>query len=297
MQDVDAGSGATALAEAQHTIARLETENAELRSRLADERRAEELGEALRMAGVAGTLATPMSHLELVGMIVDTAEQVIGARSASLALVDEETQELVFAVALGRGSDEMKNRRMPLGQGVAGLVALMGQPMALSDASHDARESADISAHAGFAPDSLLCVPLAVNDQVIGVIELLDKKEASAFTSHDMQLLALFASLAAVAIQQSRTQGSLRALVGDVLASFGASEDDRAVQVAAWARGFAEGIEAHSAYRQAIELAELITEIGRGGERELRLCQSLLQSMAEYTRSRPQTGLALGIGR
>lgn len=105
-----------------------------LKRRLADERFAEDLRDALTLAGAAGTIAAPVAHARLLEMIVETAAHVIPSRAASLFLVDEKTEELIFEVALGSKADEVRKFRIPLGHGIAGLVAVSGQRMAVSDA-------------------------------------------------------------------------------------------------------------------------------------------------------------------
>src|SRR5207245_1557500 len=117
--------------------------------------------------------------------------------------INEETHELIFEVALGQKAQEVKKFAIPLGHGIAGLVAVSGQPMAISDAQRDPRQASDIARSVGYVPQSILCVPLFYNDQIIGVLELLDKADASSFTAADMETLGLFANQAAVAIEQS----------------------------------------------------------------------------------------------
>src|SRR5919112_4866456 len=207
-----------ALARAQEEISRLER-------RLSDERFAQELKETLTLAAAAGQISAPVTHSRLLEMIVETAASVIPSRAASLFLIDEETEELIFEVALGSRAEEVRKFRVPLGHGIAGLVAVSGQPMAISDAASDPRQAADIAESVGYVPQSILCVPLFYNEQVIGVLELLDKEEASSFSATDMEHLALFADQAAVAIGQSRTNRNLAALLGEVLASLGATDD------------------------------------------------------------------------
>jgi len=63
-------------------------------------------------------IAEPMSHSRLLEMIVETAAQVISAEAASLFLIDQESQELIFEVALGQKADEVKHFRVPLGHGI-----------------------------------------------------------------------------------------------------------------------------------------------------------------------------------
>jgi GAF domain-containing protein len=275
------------LAQARATIAQQAGEIERLRRRLADERLAEELREALTLAVTAGTLASPVSHARLLEMIVETAAHVISARAAALFLIDNETQELIFEVALGQKAHEVKKFRVPLGHGIAGLVAVSGQPIAIADARSDPRQAADIAQAVGYQPQSILCVPLFYNDQVIGVLELLDKEGLPSFSAGDMASLGLFANQAAVAIEQSRTHRNLAALVGEVMESLAEARGEQRHGLQQRAHTFALSIEEDADYRQALELAQLVREIVWQGEHELQACRTILRGFTEYLRSRP----------
>jgi transcriptional regulator with GAF, ATPase, and Fis domain len=282
-------------AEAQATIARQAEEIAHLRRRVADERTAEDVREALILAATAGTIASPVTHSRLLEMIVETAAQVISARAASLFLIDEETQELVFEVALGQKAEEVKKFRVPIGHGIAGLVAMSGQPMSISDAKSDPRQAADIAKKVDYVPESILCVPLFYNDQIIGVLELLDKDGAPSFSTTDMESLGLFANQAAVAIEQSRTHRNLASLIGEVLGSLGSTFEQQSPGLQQRAHTFASHIEEHDvAYLHVRELAQLVREIASHGEREVAFCRTFLQGYAEYLRIRRNPLTELG---
>jgi len=291
-----AGETALTLEQARETISRQATEIERLRARLTGERYAEELREALVLAATAGTVASPVTHSRLLEMIVEAAAHVISAQAASLFLINEETQELTFEVALGQKAEEVKKFSVPLGHGIAGLVAVSGQPMAVSDAQHDPRHASDIAQSVGYVPQSILCVPLLYNDQVIGVLELLDKTSAPSFSAADMEILGLFANQAAVAIEQSRTHRNLASLIGEVLQSLGGLSEHQREQLGLGMRNFATEIEDDRAYRQALELARLVQEIVWQGEQEAVLCRSVLESFANYLRSRPEAMQLGGIG-
>jgi GAF domain-containing protein len=278
--------GGDKFARLQETIAQQQEEIERLKRRLADERFTEELQEALTLAATAGTIASPVTYSRLLEMIVETAAHVISARAAALFLIDEEAQELVFEVALGSKAEEVKKFRVPLGHGIAGLVAVSGQPMAISDADRDPRQAADIARDVGYTPQSILCVPLFYHDQIIGVLELLDKEGAPSFNAADMEDLGLFANQAAVAIEQSRTNRNLAAFLGEVLQSLGRATDGRGERLQERARDFANRIEGDVAFRQAFDLARLVQEIANQGENELMGCQAILRGFAEYLRSR-----------
>jgi GAF domain-containing protein len=270
-------------------LRRAQEEIARLRRRLADERFAEELGEALTLAAAAGEIASPVTHSRLLEMIVKTAASVIPSRAASLFLIDEETEELVFEVALGPEAREVRKFRVPLGHGIAGLVVVSGQPMAISDAASDPRQAADIAQSVGYEPESILCVPLFYEEEVLGVLELLDREGAPSYSSADMATLGLFANQAAVAIEQSRNQRSLAALITTILGSLGEIPDHRREGLLEGSRSFVGNLEeGEPSHRRALELAALVREISGRGEEEHRACRAILWGFAEYLRSRPE---------
>lgn len=196
---------------------------------------------------------------------------------------------MVFAAAVGQKAETVKKVRVPLGRGVAGLVAATGQPMAVSDAQSDARHAAEIAEHIGYRPQTILCVPLLHDEEVIGVLELLDKEGAASFGPVDMSTLTLFAEQAAVAIQQSRTQRMLADLLGDALVALGHVSADKRKLIHAQVRSFTEDIDADPTFRLSLELAQLIREIAHQGEAELQMCITILSSIATTARSRQHT--------
>jgi GAF domain-containing protein len=233
-------------------------------------REIERLRDALSLAATAGIIGSPVTHLRLLEMIVETGAHVIGARAGALFLLDEAANELTFEVAIGSRAAEVKRFRVPLGHGIAGIVAATGQAMAISDAESDPRLASDIADSVGYVPQTVLCVPLFYGDSVIGALELLDKEGAERFTAGDMEALGLFAHQAAVALQLSRTYQNVARLLGEggETTAGNATEDD--------------------ASREALELANLVHEIARRGESERRACRAILLGFAEYLRTRSQ---------
>ncbi|MBA2641534.1 MAG: GAF domain-containing protein [Actinobacteria bacterium] len=285
MSDETGGDVLKALANAEARVARQEEEIEALRAELADQRIAKDVREALTAAAAAGTLGSPVTHSQLLRMIIETAADVIDAESAVLLLLDEEGDELVFDVTFGVEDEEVRGVRLPIGHGIAGLVAASGQPIAVSDAAGDSRVAREIAESLPYVPQSILCVPLFYNDRLIGVLEVIDKEGGRSFTSRDIETLGAFARQAAVAIRQSRTHQNLAALMGEIMESLGDESLDRPT-MRIEATDFAARIEEDSAYRQSRELMELVHEVSQYGEDELSACRSLVESFAEYLRTR-----------
>lgn len=276
------------LAAARAEIGRLEREVERLRRRLDDERFAEDLRDAVTLAAAAGTIGSPVKHARLIQMIVETAAVVIGARAGSLFLIDFATDELAFEVAIGPEADQIEGFRMPMTQGIAGLVATSGQPMAVSDARENPAVFKEIGDRVKHHPESILCVPLSYEDRVIGVFEMLDKAGPTGFTGEDMRILGMFASQAAIAIELSRTYRHVMPLMAELLAALGETDASRRIAFAERGAAFAVNLEGEVSYQEAIDLANLVQEIAWRGDGERAAVLTMLRGFAAYLRTRAE---------
>jgi signal transduction histidine kinase len=154
-----------------------------------------------------------VSTLDLNRLLVDTvgiAASIVNASAASLMLVDEERQELVFEIALGEKGAVLQHTRIPLDEGIAGWVATHGKPLIVNDVARDPRFSRQIDARTGFLTQSVLCAPLQIKGKTIGVLEVLNKYSGEGFDEEDEALLMTIAGQAAIAIENARLYQSLR---------------------------------------------------------------------------------------
>jgi GAF domain-containing protein len=264
-------------------IAELEAEVARLQGRLADDRLGEDLRALLTGAGAAGVITAPTAHTDLLDYIVATAAHVLRANAASLFLIDEEAEELIFEVALGEKAAEVKKFRLPLGQGIAGFTAATGQAIAVADVQRDPRWAQDIGRAVQYMPQSILSVPLIMGDRVIGVLELLDKAGGSPFGADDMETAGRFANQAAIAIEQSRAASSLTMLIRDSLGGLGESRRDLVTRT----QETAGRLEESASYRETLQIASTLAEISRRSDDARRLCQQIVAAIDAYLRSVP----------
>src|SRR5512141_1624379 len=272
----------------QGEVERLRSEVERLKRRLEDERFAEDLRAAVTLAAAAGTIGSPVKHGRLIEMIVETAAGVIGARAGSLFLIDPATDELVFEVAIGPEAEQIEGFRMPMTQGIAGLVATSGQPMIVSEARENPQVFREVGERIKHLPESILCVPLFYGDRVIGVFEMIDKLAGPSFTPDDMQVLGLFANQAAIAIELSRTYRHVMPLMIELLASLGETDSARRIALAERATPFALDLEDDVSYQEAIDLAKLVQEIAWRGDEERAAVLAILRGFSGYLRSRTE---------
>ena len=100
--------------------------------------------------------------------------------------------------------------RLKLGEGIAGWVALHGEPAIVNDAYSDKRFFSKIDRDTGFTTHSLLCVPLRVEQRVIGVLEAINKLSGR-FDENDSRLLQAISGPLAVAIENARLHSDVLA--------------------------------------------------------------------------------------
>jgi GAF domain-containing protein len=168
----------------------------------------------LRSAVAAGVIGAEDSHRTLLRSTVDVARAIFQAKAASVFLLDEETDELVFEAVAGEGASELLGRRFPSSTGVAGWVLTTRQPLVVDDLTGDTRFSREAAESTGYVPKSLMAVPLLVEERSLGVLEVLDRPTGAPFTLAEMNLLGLFANQASIALdllqRGRRALGALR---------------------------------------------------------------------------------------
>jgi len=144
--------------------------------------------------------------LALLDQILHNAMVVLRAEDGSLLLLDEETDELVFAVVHGDIRGELRGYRIGADIGIAGWVATESEPLIANNPRQDWRFSAQIDEAFGFVTRSILCVPMITRGKLVGVIELLNKYDGSEFTETDATLLSILGHVAATALEDMRSR-------------------------------------------------------------------------------------------
>ncbi len=157
-------------------------------------------GGDLRAAVAAGVVGSSEGFHNLLAAITEVARGIFGAMASSILLLDEEADELVFEAIAGYGEDELVGLRIPSGTGIAGWVLSTRTPLILDDVQNDPRFAKDFAADTGYVPRGLMAVPLLYDERALGVLEVLDRPQQSAFSLQEMELLGLFANQAAIAL-------------------------------------------------------------------------------------------------
>lgn len=141
----------------------------------------------------------------LLQMIVNNTRRVLKVDQSSIGLIDEQTGDLVIRSIAGIDGFMHSERRFKLGVGVAGWVALHGKPLLIKDVRKDPR-FIDFYKNESNREDhvrSMLCVPLIVEQDLIGII-CVTRFGSNSLTRLDESLLTSFAEQAALAVHKSQ---------------------------------------------------------------------------------------------
>jgi signal transduction histidine kinase/ActR/RegA family two-component response regulator/putative methionine-R-sulfoxide reductase with GAF domain len=137
----------------------------------------------------------------LLDKIVSLSTEVIGAKTGSIMLIQKPENILTIKSAIGLDPNIIEDTKLELGKSIAGHVAQKGTPLIIEDIENDKKFKRLSKKH--YATKSLLCVPLKIKEEVLGVINLSDKITGAPFTQDDLRLLTTFASQAAIAIDDA----------------------------------------------------------------------------------------------
>ncbi|CAF0769042.1 unnamed protein product [Rotaria sordida] len=175
---------------------------------------------------------------ELVSMdavmlkIMSYAKKLVNADRASLFMVDSRTKELYARIFdIGReehdvlnsllvndkngqmqknlSSDERACIRFPMDKGIAGYVAATGKTLNITDAYSDERFNRDIDQKTGYKTKTILCMPIMIQGNVIGVVQMVNKKNGP-FTKSDEESFETFAVYCGLALHHASLYDRIR---------------------------------------------------------------------------------------
>lgn len=174
------------------------------------------------------SLTSTLELEPLLNLILDKSMELLDTEAGTFMLVLENSRELEFNVVRGPASNDLLGTRISVGSGLAGTVAQTGRPLIVNDAHDDDRWLPTIEAQTDYQTTSTLTVPLLRQNNVLGVVQLINKRNGFPFVEQDERLLTAFASQAVVALENARLlQQTDRALQDRVTELFMLQQLDR----------------------------------------------------------------------
>ena len=161
---------------------------------------------------VARLATTARTWDEMLGTIVDGTRDALHADVSSLYLLDRDGAYLTLAATNGLDRFQIGRARVPLGEGVTGIVAARQQPLVIADVRADPRFLWVRGLDQRRFVASMLSVPLTWHDQTVGVLNVQTEQRRD-FSSSDVAQLSAVADLLAGIVEKGRQQTEAEARV------------------------------------------------------------------------------------
>ncbi len=165
------------------------------------------------LAALAEASAAINSSLDppvVLSAIARSAAEVLQAEASSVLLLDRRRKKMIFAAAVGDRGDDLLGEEFDAGLGIAGHVVDTGKPVLIGDVRQDDHFYDGIDDMSTFHTRGLIAAPMIHKSEVIGVIEVLNRKEPGSFGESDIELLTVFANLAAMSATNAHAHATLQ---------------------------------------------------------------------------------------
>jgi signal transduction histidine kinase len=156
----------------------------------------------------------------LFPLIIQIATDILNAEGSTIVLRDKEEGGLIFKYLINvKDNFNLASFRLAEGEGIAGECVKNKSSIIVDNTQNDSRFSNRADQESGFTTNSILCVPLIIDNECIGALEVVNKKDDAVFDKHDLLLAEAIASQIAIAIHN--VQLAEEALKTERLAAIG----------------------------------------------------------------------------
>lgn len=243
----------------------------------------EKLRTIIETVDVANSMTEPLT--ESIKNLLYLSGRSMRSEEASVIIRDGDQGDLRFLSAIGQVADQLIGMKIPSGKGIAGFVFSSGQPMAITDVGQEESFYAEVDKKTGYTTQTILATPLRYNDEVIGVLEYVNRigdPPYEAFTSLEMDKAAFFAEAIASLVNAYESAKIFREL-GEKMNS--KDEEIKFGELREWLADLRSTAE----HREMIDLALLVREISSRSPADRTLCRELLEAILRHSDSNTET--------
>lgn len=157
------------------------------------------------------SLTATLSLKDIFDEVANPIRRIVNAESVSIGLYNPISNELIFVrELLGPSFSDLPTIRLKPGQGIAGWVLECKKSALVNDVYNDPRFSSKPDKQSGFITKSILCVPLMVEGNAIGILEAVNKN-IGRFDNPDLELMQAIANPLAIALANADLHGEVLA--------------------------------------------------------------------------------------
>ncbi|MFQ5658160.1 MAG: HD domain-containing phosphohydrolase [Candidatus Methylomirabilales bacterium] len=257
------------------------------------------VGQFSTLMELSTVLNSTLQITEVLRRAVEAATRLMECEVGSLLLLNEESDELVFEVALGERGRELKEIRLKVGEGIAGWVAKTGEPALVNDVGGDSRFSRRVDARTHFHTRNMICTPVKSRERIIGVLQAINRLADQPFTEEDQRMFESLARQVGIAIENARLYAEVKATFVSTAAALAEAIEKRDPYTGGHVRRVVEicqtvgeklGLSFEE--KEALQLAAILHDVGKIGIRDgiLQKDGPLTPEELEHIREHPQLG-------
>lgn len=155
------------------------------------------IGALMELTDALHSSTNELEILTIFESVLDNAMRAIGANAGSLLIPDETNGELIFAIVRGETpKEDLVGKRVPAGKGVASWVLTHRQPAIVNNAAADERFYKGLDNQLHHVTNSILAAPLIGGGRILGVVEIINKKNGKLFSTGNQTLLSVMCRFA-----------------------------------------------------------------------------------------------------
>jgi transcriptional regulator with GAF, ATPase, and Fis domain len=140
---------------------------------------------------------------KLISDLLALALHACDSENGSMILVDDSTDELVFAEVIGETREQLLNHRIDIDTGIVGNVVKTQKAMLVTDMHNSSKWSSEIDRVIGFNTNTLMCAPLFSMDKTFGAIEVVNDFSSDAFDENDLAILRVTAGFVSQVLEDA----------------------------------------------------------------------------------------------
>ena len=163
--------------------------------------------EVVALMEVPSIINSAINVYDLLSNVMSCCRTVVGSEASALFICDEKTEKL--ALNFYTGSEESPQMYVSRAGSIAGWVIENNEAILIDDAKSDTRFSGEIERFPGRKIRCVACVPISIKQEIVGVVEVINKKQGASFSKKDLALLSTIANQVGITLENIRLLGEL----------------------------------------------------------------------------------------
>jgi signal transduction protein with GAF and PtsI domain len=263
----------------------LRRENQQLLQQIEKDTFKDKIREILKFIDIITVVSSTKEDNVSLKNLLTLASSMVNAEASSILLYDEKADNLYFEEAIGEKSEELKQFTVKPNEGIAGYCFTTGETLAVSDVMQDPRFKKEIAEKLQLKQKALLAAPLIYRQDVIGVMEAVNKRDGGTFSGQDVEMFSVLANFAASFIYKNNARADLYTLFLSILKN--AASDEKLADISIGkvfevTKNVEQELLTSEDYSRSVELASLVEEVSASGSLEFDFVRSILLRFRQY---------------